>query len=268
MEIVVCIKSVPDPKRPANVHLDPVTGQMIREADQLGVARVMSPLDRHALEAALRIKESHGAQVTTMTMDLPAAQDVLLESLALGADRAVLLSDRAFAGADTLATAWTLATAIQKLGRCDLVVCGAYSYHGNTGQVGPQLAELLSLPHISYVCEVTLLDADRIKVTSELENKYLIYDVTLPALLTVTKDLNEPRGVSLMGIVQVRDKQIITWKACDIGLQADQAGLVGSPTRVVASSNIDLERSGKVLLGEPEDMVSVLIEDLKARRVI
>lgn len=268
LEIVVCIKSVPDPKRPAKVYLDLETGRVTREADRLGIPRVMSPLDRHAVEEALRIKEAQGGRVTTLTMDLPTAQGVLLESLALGADRAVLLSDPAMGGADTLATARTLAAAIRKLGRHDLVLCGAYSYHGNTGQVGPQLAEMLSLPHIAYVCQLKFLAADRVRVTSELEDKYLIYEANLPLLLTVTKTLNEPRGVSLMGIVQAREKELLTWRLADISLDAGVVGQAGSPTWVVGFSKLSLEREGRILRGEPGEVISALLECLKDRSVM
>ena len=266
-EIVVCIKSVPDPKRAAKVSLDPETGRVRREADRLGITRVMSPLDRHALEEALRIREARGGRVTTLTMDLPATQGVLLESLALGADRAVLLSDPAMAGADTLATARTLAAAIRKLGRHDLVLCGAYSYHGNTGQVGPQLAEMLALSHVPYVCELCFLATDSVKVTSELDDKYLIYEAKLPLLLTVTRALNEPRGISLMGIVRAREKELLAWRLADIGLEAGEVGQADSPTRVVGLSNLGVEREGRMLRGKPAEMVSGLIEHLRGRRV-
>jgi electron transfer flavoprotein beta subunit len=268
LEIVVCVKSVPDPKRPGKVSLDPDTGRVSREADQLGIARVMSPLDGHALEEAFRIREARGGRVTTLTMDLPAAQEVMLESLALGADRAVLLSDPGMAGADTLATARTLAAAITKLGRYDLVLCGAYSYHGNTGQVGPQLAELLSLPHIPYVCELSVLAPDCVKATSELDDRYLVYEARLPLLLTVTSALNEVRGVSLMGIVRAREKELVTWRLPDTGLEAGEAGQAISPTRVVGFSTFGAEREGQMLRGEPTAMVSGLLEHLRRRRVL
>lgn len=263
LEICVCIKSVPDPRHPAEGTIDPATGVMVRQADQLGIPRVISTMDRHALEEALRIKDSRGGQVTVISMDTAAAYDSLKDTLALGADQAVLLSDRALAGADSLATSRTLVSAMNQLGSFDLILCGAWSYHGNTGQVGPQIAELLQLPHVSFVSELNFETPTRIRTRSEWESDYVVTEVELPALFTVVESINTPRHASMMGILQAREKQVLQWGLKEIGLASEMVGLAGSPSRVVGSTTLQSTRGGEILLGDEEETVRQLVQNLR-----
>jgi electron transfer flavoprotein beta subunit len=239
-----------------------------RSADELGIPRVISPLDRHALEEALRIKDSRGGRVTVLSMDTPAAWEVLRETLALGADRAILLSHPALAGADTLATARCLAAAIKRLGEFDLILCGAWSYHGNTGQVGPQVAELLGIAHVSFATKLEFVAPDRLRARSEWNGNYVIVEAGLPLLVTVTESINIPRHVSLMGIVRARDREVLQWGLENLGLSPEQVGLAGSPSRVAGVSTLPLQRRGEVLQGDEEEVVRRLVQNLRELAVL
>lgn len=268
LEICVCIKSVPDPRHPADGTIDPYTGVMVRQADKLGIPRVISTLDRHALEEALRIKDSREAGVTVLSMDTPAACEALRDALALGADRAILLSDPALGGADSLATARTLVSAIDRLGGFDLVLCGAWSYHGNTGQVGPQMAELLRLPHVSFAAELKFETPTRLRVRSEWEGDFVVIEVDLPALITMVETMNTPRHASMMGILQARGKQVLQWGLEGIGLQPEVVGLAGSPSRVVGSTTLESKRAGEMLTGDEGEAVRQLVQKLRQLAVL
>ncbi len=268
LELCVCLKSVPDSRRPAASVLDPQTGVVKRNADALGIPRVISPLDRNALEEALRVKDSRGGRVTVISMDTPAAAEVLKETLALGADRAILLSDRALAGADSLATARSLAAAIRQMGPFDLILCGAWSYHGNTGQVGPQIAELLELPHVSFVTRLDFVAPDRVRARSEWEDRYTVVEAGLPVLVTVTETINVPRHVSLMGIVRARDKQVAQWGLADLGLAPEEVGLAGSPSRVAGAAELPSRRRAEVLGGDDAEVARLLVARLRELAVV
>ena len=250
LRIRVCLKSVPDPRRPVESTIDPATGVVRRKADEIGIPRVISPLDACALEEALRLREAHGGEVTVLTMDTRAASEVLRETLALGADRAVLVCDRSLAGADTLATARTLAAAIRSLGPYDLVLCGAWSYHGNTGQVGPQLAELLNIAHISFVSQLRFASPQRVRARSEWEDRFSVMEADLPLLVTVAEGINLPRRTSMMGILLAREKPILHLALAQLGLSAGEVGLAGSPTRVVGVSTLASKRKAQILQGD------------------
>jgi len=263
LEICVCLKSVPDPRHPAEGTIDPETGVMVRCADEMGIPRVISTLDRHALEEALRIKDARGGRVTVLSMDTPAACDALRDTLAFGADQAILLSDPALAGADSLATARTLVSAINRLGSFDLVICGAWSYHGNTGQVGPQMAELLQLPHVSFVAELSFETPTKLLARSEWEGDFVVTEVELPVLITVVESINTPRHASMMGILQARDKQVLQWGLEKIGLKPEMVGLSGSPSLVVGSTTLQSARGGEILQGDDEEVVRQLVQNLR-----
>jgi electron transfer flavoprotein beta subunit len=228
MHIIVMIKSVPDTM---DVRFDPDTKTMIRA----GVATAINPFDLFAIEEGLRLRERHGGRVTVMTMGPPAAQRELQETIAMGCDGAILLSDRAFAGADTWATAYTLARGVARAGDVDLVICGRQAQDGDTGQVGPGIARQLGWPQLTYVSRVRACDpaSGQIVVERLLEDGRQVVASRLPAVLTVLKDANQPRTATLRGVRRAHRAQIATWGPVEIGADGALLGLDGSPTRVV-----------------------------------
>ncbi len=259
MEIVVCVKPVPDPKQWSKLALDPVTKVLRRE----GIETVLNPLDRHALEAALQVRQKLGGRVRVISMAPPFTQEVVRETLALGADEAALLSDRAFAGGDSWATVLVLAAGIRRWGRPDLVLCGAESVDGSTGQVGPQLAHLLEMAHLTYVCGIEEVTAERVVARWQVEEGYARVEVHLPAVLTVTRDCNRPRGMTMMGVVQARNKPLTVLSAADLGLDPATVGLQGSPTQMGDMWMPESGRRQEMLRGEPEEIVQRLLERLR-----
>ena len=264
LRIVVCLKPVPDPKHWQDMSLDPVTKTLRR----VGVPTVMDPLGKNALEEGLRIKECRGGEVIVVSMAPPQTEDILREALAMGADSALLLSDRSFAGADTLATSYVLSMGIKKLGAYDLVICGGRSLDGGTAQVGPQLAEFLDIPHVTRVNAVESHADAVVRVKARLDNGYQIVEAQLPSLLTVEKDINVPRFKSLMGIVGARNKLIRVWGASDVQADAQCIGVSGSPTKVADVFMVDLKRGGEIIAGQPEDAAKSLAEKLCALGVL
>ena len=266
MHIVVCIKQVPDT---TEVKINPETNTLVRE----GVASIINPFDTYAIEEGLRLKEKFGGKVTVLTMGPPQAREALKEAVAMGADEAILLSDRAFAGSDTWATAYTLSHAIRRLGTLDLVLCGKQAIDGDTGQVGPGIARQLGLPQLTYVCRILEIDpaARSVRVERLLEEGREVVTCTLPALLTVVKDINQPRYPTFMGIRRATRMDIPVWDSTTLN-EANPAylGLGGSPTQVVRIFNPP-PRSGKVelLTGEsPAETAAQLAERLLADKVI
>lgn len=264
LEIVVCIKQVPDPEHFSEITLDPVTQVIRRE----GIPSIINPLDRHALEEGLRIREKFSGKVTAISMGPPQAREALEESLAIGADDAVLLCDKAFAGADTLATAYALAAGIQKLGRFDLILCGNETVDGATGQVGPQLAELLDISHITHVNEIEFIDETSLKARQALEYGYLRVQVKLPALLSVIKGINKFRLPTALAIVKAARREIKSWGCADTGLEKDNIGLNGSPTHVVGVFEHKFKRRGEILEGEPQEVAKKVVVRLRELGVI
>jgi len=226
MDIIVCVKQVPATNE---VKLDPQTNTIVRE----GVEAIINPFDMFAIEEALRLKEKLGGRVTALSMGIPKVADLLREALALGVDEAVLLSDRSFAGADTLATAYTLARAIGKIGRYDLVICGKQAADGDTAQVGPSLAEKLGIAHTTYVSRIEEIAGSFIRCSRMTDEGYETVELALPAVITVVKEINTPRLPSLKGLRRAKDTEIVVWKAEDIGAKPEKTGLRGSPTQVV-----------------------------------
>ncbi len=267
MKIVVCIKQVPDT---TNVRINPETNTLVRE----GVASIINPFDVYALEEGIRLKEKHGGTVTVLTMGPPQAADALREAISLGADEAVLVSDRAFAGADTLATAYTLAAAVRKLestamggvpaGPVEVILMGRQAIDGDTGQVGPGVAENLDIPHITDIRRIEEITGGRIVVERLLEEGYARLATTLPVVLTVVKEINEPRLPSLKGKLAAKKKEIPVLKAADLGAEAERFGLVGSPTQVMKIFTPPKPSGGKKFTGEPAETVSALLAELAA----
>jgi electron transfer flavoprotein beta subunit len=263
MQIIVFIKQVPDT---TEVKLDPKTGNLIRE----GLASIINPDDRHALEAALDLKAARGADITVISMGPPQAIDALSEALGMGADRAVLLTDVAFAGADTWATSFTLGKAVETLGDYDLVLCGRQAIDGDTAQVGPQVADYLDLPQVSYVFDIETVADDHLVVKRRLEDGYERVECRLPALLTVIGQLNTPRYPHMAGLLKAcREKAPIRiWNAADIGVTTADVGLAGSLTHVIKTFAPKFERRGEMLSGDTADMVQTLVGQLQEQRLI
>lgn len=264
LDIIVCVKPIPDPKQWTKITLDPLTKTLRRE----GIASIINPPDKHAIEQALCLKEKHGGQVTVITMAPPSSISNLREAIAMGADDAVLLSDRAFAGADTLATAYALAAGIRKIGEFDLILCGTHSLDGYTGQVGPQIAEFLGIPHVTNVRRMGLSNQGLLQVESAAEDGYFLIEAQTPILLTVTEEINTPRHISLMKICEVMSKEVKIWTIKDINADKNSVGLLGSPTQAVDVFLPTMERHGEVLKGDNETVVRLLVEKLRSLGVI
>ncbi len=257
LKIIVCIKQVPDT---TNIRIHPETNTLIRE----GVESIINPFDMYALEEALRLRERYGGTVTVLSMGPPQAEQALREALSFGPDRAILLSDRAFAGSDTLATSLTLSAAIRKLGTADIILTGKQAMDGDTGQVGPGVAENLGIPHVTEIRKIEDIDADR-RITFQrlMEEGFVRMRTTLPLLLTVVKEINEPRLPSLRGKMNAKKAEIPVWTAPDIGLESDVTGLNGSPTQVMKIFSPPKPEGGKIFKGEIKDSVSALLTELK-----
>jgi electron transfer flavoprotein beta subunit len=257
MRIILPIKQVPET---SGVRMDEKTGTMIRE----GVESIVNPLDLYAIEVALRLREAHGGEVIAISLGPPAAAKALREAIAMGADSAVLLSDKAFAGSDTWATSFALAAAIRRLTPYDLVVCGERATDGDTGQVGPGLAGLLDLPVLTYVSRVDAVAGGVCRAHRLVEDGYEELEMDLPGVLTVLKEAASPRLPTLRGKQRARKAEIPVWSAADLGLSADQVGLGGSPTRVVKIFRPSLARKCETVVVRDEAGVSQAVDRLVA----
>ena len=224
MEIIVCIKQVPDS---ASVSIDPETNTLMRQ----GIPSIINPFDMHALEAALQLKEKHGGTVTVVTMGPPQATEALRECVALGADKGVLVSDRAFGGSDTLATSYTLSAAVRKLGKFDLILCGMQAIDGDTAQVGPSMAEQLGIAQVTFVSKIEI-NGDTLKVQREQDECYEIVEAKLPLLMTVVRSINDPRLPTVKGIMKSKKAQFDVLGVLDLVVDEARLGLKGSTTRV------------------------------------
>lgn len=253
MKIIVCIKQVPDAK---DVRLDPVTNTLARE----GVQSIMNPYDQHALEEAVRLKETYGGEVTVVTMGPPQAEEMLRQAISCGADQAVLVSDRAFAGADTWATAYTLAKAISHIGGADLILCGKQAIDGDTAQVGPGLAIRLDLPFMTCVQKIRSCDAQAIVVERMMDDGYDVVQSSLPAVVTVVKNINEPRVPSLKGKMRAKSAPISRLTAAEIGADASCIGLAGSPTQVSKVFPPPARGQRTVLTGSLDEQIVQLVD--------
>lgn len=262
MKIIVCIKQVPDT---TEVKLDPVTGTLIRD----GIPSIINPDDKAGIEAALTLKEAVGGSVTVLSMGPPQAEKALREALALGVDRAILLTDRAFGGADTWATSSTLAAALKKLD-FDLVITGRQAIDGDTAQVGPQIAEHLGIPQVSYVAGIEV-ENDHLLVKRNFEDRYHLIEVKTPCLITTLSELNQPRYMTIGGIFDAyREKEVLIWTLKDIQDVVNPAdiGLSGSPTRVKKSFTKTAKGQGRIFEGEADEAVENIISLLAAKFII
>ncbi|MGC8492398.1 MAG: electron transfer flavoprotein subunit beta/FixA family protein [Syntrophobacteraceae bacterium] len=260
MHIVVCIKQVPDTK---NVRIDPDTHTLVRQ----GVESIINPFDMFAVEGALKIKDQNGARVTVVTMGPPQAAEALRETLGLGADDAVLLSDRAFAGSDTWATSTTLAAAIRKMGDVDLILCGKQAVDGDTAQVGPEMAALLDFPYATFVKKIELEEQGFLKVARQTDEGVEIWRIQLPALMTVIKELGEPRVPSLRHKMRAKKAEIPVWGNAELGLDPNSTGLCGSFTQVVRVFSPQRRGNRVQLEGPVEHQAEQLFQYLKKARV-
>lgn len=259
MNIVVCLKQVPDTTA---VKIDPKTGTLIRD----GVPSIINPEDKHALEAALTIKDNVGGKVTVISMGPPQAKDALREALCMGADEAILVTDRAFAGADTLATSKTLACALKNL-EYDIVFAGRQAIDGDTAQVGPEIAEHLNIPQVTYVQDVKV-EEDGLLINRALEDGYQLIKVQTPVLLTAIKELNEPRYMNVRYIFDTANKEIQLWSADNIEISKDELGLKGSPTKVKKTMTKETKGAGELINEAPQEAVKYVLGKLKEKHYI
>ena len=261
MEIVVCVKQVPDT---TEVKIDPVKNTLIRE----GVPSIVNPFDKIAVEAALQLKEKYGGRVRVISMGPPQAADALKECLAMGAEEAVLVSDRAFGGADTLATAYALSTSIEKMGTVDLILCGKQAIDGDTAQVGPGIAENLGWPQITYAAKIEV-NGNTIKVDREHEDGYEIMETQLPAVVTVVKSIAEPRFPTVKGTMKANRAQIPVWTAAEIGADEKRIGMPGSPTQVRRIFTPKQRSQGELIQEETaQKSVAALMQKLSDAKII
>ena len=261
MKIVVCIKQVPDT---TEIKLDPVTGTMIRD----GVPSIMNPDDKGGLEMALALKDKYGAQVTVITMGPPQADDILREAFAMGADRAIHLSDRKFAGADTLATSNAIAGALRMLD-FDLVITGRQAIDGDTAQVGPQISEHLGIPVISYAQDIKV-EGDKVIVQRQYDDRYHVVEAQMPCLITALSELNKPRYMTPGGIFDACKAEITTWGRADLkDVDDSNLGLKGSPTKIAKASDKVRKGAGeKIVPDSPEDGAAYIVAKFKEKHII
>jgi len=261
MNIIVCLKQVPGT---TEVKIDPQTNTLIRQ----GIKNIINPFDTYALEEGVRLRERYGGKVTAITMGPPQAEEMLREALSTGADEAILISDPAFAGSDTLATSYTLAQAINRIQDYHLVICGRQTLDGDTGQVGPELAEMLGVPFTAYVSQIQEIKDGLMLAQRMVEDGHELIETPLPAVISVVKEINVPRLPSLRGLARAKNATIPTWTAQDLGVDPSRVGLSGSATRVVKVFFPPREQRGEMIEGDPESQVETLIERLRAAKVI
>lgn len=260
MKIVVCIKQVPDT---TEIKLNPVTGTLIRD----GVPSIINPDDKGGLEMALQLKDKYGAHITVITMGPPQADVALREALAMGADRAILLTDRKFAGADTLATSNALAGALRNI-ECDLIITGRQAIDGDTAQVGPQIAEHMDLPQVTYVESFEVLGKEHYSIRKWTEDGYEIVEVEGKVLITVLASACKARYMNVKGIVEAYDREVEIWGFDNICVGEECLGLKGSPTRVNKSFTKGVKSSGVQYDVTPEEAVEIIMNKLKEKFVI
>lgn len=261
MKIIVCVKQVPDT---TEVKLDPKTGRLIRD----GVPSIINPDDKNALEQALTIKdENPGTTVTVVSMGPPQADVAMREALAMGADEAILICGREFAGSDTWATSYIIATAIKKIGDYDLILCGRQAIDGDTAQVGPQIAEQLGIPQITYVQKLRI-EGSEVIAERALEDGYAVVSAKMPVLLTAINELNTPRYMTPQGIFEAYEKEVKIWGFNDVPVDEAKIGLKGSPTNVNKTFSPEPKGKGEMLEGADRNTVKALISRLEAKHLL
>jgi electron transfer flavoprotein beta subunit len=249
--IIVCIKQVPDTDK---VKINPETNTLVRE----GVQSIINPFDENALESALKLKEQcPDARVVVISMGPPQVEDALRQAIAMGADEAILISDRAFAGADTWATSYTLSQAIKQVGNFDLILCGKQAIDGDTAQVGPGVAEFLDIPQVTFAIEIKYEDGC-LKIKRGIEDGFQIIEAATPCMVTVNKEINVPRYASLKGKMKAKTAKITIWNKSDIQADETKTGLNGSPTKVVRIFTPPVKGSSEILTGDCLDCAQKL----------
>jgi len=256
LNIIVCVKQVPATNE---VKINKETNTIIRE----GVEAIINPFDMYAIEESLRVKENIGGKVTALSMGIPSVANQLKETIALGVDDAVLLSDRAFAGSDTLATSYALSMGIKAIGTYDLIICGKQATDGDTAQVGPSLAEKLKIPHTTYVRKIEEIKDGYIRCQRLTEDGYEVIEMMLPALITVVKEINEPRLPSIKGMMKAKKATVKILTADDINADKSLCGLKGSPTQVVRTFTPIHDIDSELIEGSPEEQAEKLINKLE-----
>jgi len=261
MNIIVCVKQVPDT---AEVKINPETNTIIRA----GLPNIVNPDDKHALEAALQLRETHGGKVTVLSMGPPQAKEALKECLAMGADEAILLSDMAFGGADVLATSNALVAGVRKIGEFDLILCGKQAIDGDTAQVGPEMAELLNLPQITYAAKIEV-EGKSIRVTRELDDELEVVEAQLPALVTAVRALNEPRMATVRGTMKANRTEIPVYGVKDLDVDVEKLGFKGSPTQVrkIFAPPVN-DNTCMIEAPDTKSAVSALVEKLTEAKII
>ncbi|WP_411678648.1 electron transfer flavoprotein subunit beta [Clostridium thailandense] len=259
MKTVVCIKQVPDTNE---VKIDSRTGTLIRD----GVPSIINPDDKNALEEALSLKDTYGGKVTVISMGPPQAKNALREALAMGADEAILISDKVFAGADTLATSNALAAALRNL-EYDIIFTGRQAIDGDTAQVGPEIAEHLGIPQVTYVEKVEV-EENTLKIRRALEDGYELIMVKTPVLLTAIKELNNPRYMNMKYVFDELKGEVKLWTTEDIDIDKSLLGLVGSPTKVKRSATKDAKGQGELVSKPHKEAAAYIVQRLKEKHYI
>jgi electron transfer flavoprotein beta subunit len=261
MNIVVCIKQVPGT---TEVKINKETNTLIRE----GVKSIINPFDTYAIEEGVRLKERFGGKVTVLTMGPPQAEAALREAIEVSADEGILISDRAFAGSDTLATSYVLSRAISKIGTYDLVIVGKQTMDGDTGQVGPEMAQRLGIPFVAYVSAIEEINAGIIRARRMIDEGHEVIEAPIPCVISVTKEMNVPRLPSVRGKMKAKSAKIPIWTAQDLGVEESKVGMVGSPTWVMQIFSPKRERRSEMLEGNAKTKVDNLFEKLGMAKVI
>jgi electron transfer flavoprotein beta subunit len=256
MNIIVCIKQVPETTQ---VQINPETNTLIRE----GVKSIINPFDMYAIEEAVLLKEKFGGKATVISMGPPQADAALREAISMGIDEAVLITDRGFAGSDTWATSYTLSEVIKKIGSYDLIICGKQASDGDTAQVGPGISAHLDIPQVTYVKKIEEVKSNSLRVERMTEEGFEIIETPLPALLTVVKEINEPRIPSLRGMMRAKQAKIIGWTQKELNLDSQKIGLCGSPTQVVKIFTPPPRVGGQMFHGEPQEIAEKIVGLLK-----
>jgi electron transfer flavoprotein beta subunit len=261
LRIIVCIKQVPET---TEVEFDEETGRLIRE----GITAVINPFDEYAIEEGIRLRERHGGRVEVLTMGPPFAEEALRDAIAMGADGGWLATDRAFVGADTWATGFTLSKCIEEMGPYDIIICGLKTTDGDTGQTGPEIAECLRIPHVCYVSGIQEIKDNKIILERRLDDGIEILEASLPILLTVSKEINQPRLATLRGRLKAKKVEIRKISSTDLGIDSSLLGLDGSFTRVVKIFTPESPEGGEIVMGDPEEVAERIFQKLLECKVI
>ena len=246
MNIIVCVKPVPDPDKYNLLRIDPETKRLVRE----GVPTIVNPADKNALELALNLKEEHGGKIAVVSMCPPQNQDRIRECLAMGVDEGHIISDSAFGGADTFATSYTLAKGIEKTGmKADLILTGHESADGATAQISSQLGEWMGLPHLANIIDVKA-DGSKALMQKKTADGFIEYEVELPAVAGIARGCNRPRMVSAMGVIKARGKSLKVYTRADLDVNDRMIGLTGSPTQAGGLITPDMSRAAQLIEGD------------------